>query len=165
MHVLQVNVIGHQLQLPYDSPLASGNQLFDTVYFAFDGDWDGFQCIALFWKEDAEQPYASTVVDGYATVPWEVMTEKNKIKFGVYGTKLVGNETVRAASVTVTYNIKDGAYSEDAINTGTPTPTLVDQILANISAFEESVDQRVSDLEVSFTDDDNGNVEIHIGSN
>ena len=131
---IKAKVVGHALTLVQSPQAAAGSVQADRVQFTFDEAWDGLYKVALFWGAGSDEPYAS-VVDGsgYAEIPWEVLEERSKIKFGVYGTE-PGETTPRITSTLIKYAVQEGAWSDSIANPGDPTPTLIEQFTAAAEA-------------------------------
>lgn len=136
MLTISAKVEGEKLTLTKTPVLASGTVGTFEVEFEFDDAWEGFGKIALFWDED-DAVYAAQVTDGKAKVPHEVITEKGKIKFGVYGT----NNAKRIVSVKVIYHVEDGAYDSDPEQSVEPTPDLLAQIEAALGQIDDTVEE------------------------
>lgn len=172
MYDLEVSVQGHRLVLPFPGHMmTSDNIQVDRIHFTFDNNWTGYTCTALFWGYDTDTPYSVQLTNGYAVIPAEVLADKGKIYFGVFGIK--GNS--RITSNTVSYTIMNGAWSDDIANTGTVTPTLVEQLLSAAetamsdariiqeSAMNQLADKSIESYSLSWTsggyiDNTNGSI-------
>ena len=150
---IMARVIGHALTLAQSPQAASGSVQADRVHFEFDAAWDGLTKRALFWGAGSDEPYVSLVSSGgYAVIPWEVLQERSKIKFGVYGTE-PGQTTPRITSTLIKYAVQEGAWSDSIANSGTPTPSLIEQFeavadaaIADMEAAEARVDAKLTQL-------------------
>lgn len=108
MYDLEVSVQGHRLVLPFPGHMmTSDNIQVDRIHFTFDNNWTGYTCTALFWGYDTDTPYSVQLTNGYAVIPAEVLADKGKIYFGVFGIK--GNSRITSNTVTTTCD-KCGAY-------------------------------------------------------
>ena len=134
MITISAKVVGEKITLTNSPTLASGTVASFQVEFEFDDAWEGYGKIALFWNED-EEVYLAQVLDGKATIPHEALTDKGKIRFGVYGTK--GAQRLVAAKVI--YAVAEGAYSSVASESVTPTPGLLEQIEAKLGEIDDTV--------------------------
>ena len=152
---IKAKVVGHALTLVQSPQAAAGSVRADRVQFTFDEAWDGLSKRALFWGAGSDEPYAAVVdASGYAVIPWEVLQERSKIKFGVYGTE-PGQTTPRITSTLAKYSVQEGAWSESIANAGTPTPTLIEQFeaaaaaaMADMEDAEARVDEKLAQLAI-----------------
>lgn len=118
-----------QTLTPVNEPLiASGGKHEDFVVFTFCEKWDGFEKVAVFYREEKSAvPYYS-MIDGtnMCEVPHEVISKPGRILFGVFG---VLGEVVRTSSL-IKYKISDGAITSDLEPTD-PSPTIWEQLLSS----------------------------------
>lgn len=146
MLTINAKVEGHRLTISGTPQLAADSARVDRVHFDFDGEWVGFSRVALFWGSDGEDPYAVAVDSaGNATIPWETIQEKGRMRFGVYGLK----GTSRITSTVVKYQIQDGAWSASAANPGEITPTMLEQLQALVDAKLAQMDGRLQGFDAA----------------
>lgn len=147
MITINAIVAGHQLTAARTQTLASGSVGVDTVHFEFDSAWDGMDKVALFWQKGSSRPYGVRVDgDGNAVIPWEVIDERRRIKFGVYGTE-PGETVPRITSTVLLVQVPEGAWSEGMANSGNPTPTMIEQFEAAANAAIAAAQAVVGTLE------------------
>ena len=159
MITINANVVGHQLTAARTQTLASGSVGVDVVHFEFDSAWDGMDKVALFWQKGSSRPYGVRVDgDGNASIPWEVIDERRRIKFGVYGTE-PGETVPRITSTVLLAQVPEGAWSESMANSGNPTPTMIEQFEAAANAAIAAAQAVVGTLE-----DDVGTLERRFDS-
>ena len=146
MLTINAKVEGHRLTISGTPQLAADSARVDRVHFDFDGEWTGFSRVALFWGSDGEDPYAVAVDSaGNATIPWEAIQEKGRMRFGVYGLK----GTSRITSTVLKYQIQDGAWSASAANPGEITPTMLEQLQALVDAKLAQMDGRLQGFDAA----------------
>lgn len=134
MVTLNARVEGEKITLTNSPTLASGTVAAFQIALEFDDAWTGYGKIALFWNED-DEVYTAQVTDGKATIPHEVLTDKGKIHFGVYGT----NGAKKLVTAKVTYAVADGAYTSVATESVEPTADLLDQIETALGQIDDTV--------------------------
>ena len=146
MLTINAKLEGHQLTITGTPQLAADSAYVDRVKFDFDSEWTGFSRTALFWGSDGEDPIAVQLDSaGYATIPWETIQEKGRIRFGVYGIK----GTSRITSTVLKYQIQDGAWSASPANPGEITPTMLEQLQATVNAKLEQMDDRLAEFDAA----------------
>ena len=150
MITINARVRGHVLTIPTPVTMAAGSVEADQVRFSFDSAWDGLYKVALFFGS-AIEPYAAAVdASGCAVIPWEVLTERGKLQFGVYGVE-PGETTPRITSTLIRVQIPAGAWSESIANAGEPTPTLIEQFTEAATVAIGEARQTASDLSGTVT--------------
>lgn len=133
MITINTTVTGHQIAVAQSRTLAAGSVGEDYVHFDFDAEWDGLSRTALFWPRGSDTPYAVPVnASDDALIPWEVLDEKRRIKFGVYGVE-PGQTTPRITSTVLLVQVPEGAWSDTIANSGDPTPTILEEVQAAVS--------------------------------
>ena len=124
--ILDFSVTGQHIEWDTAPTLVAGTFNEYTARFAFDGDWDGYQRIAVFSADGVEREQLLT--DDACDVPWEVLRPGAYLKVGVYGTK----DGSRMPTIWTSHRqyIHDGAGpTDEAVD---PSPTLVEQLLARM---------------------------------
>ena len=112
--------------------VTSGSVNVYEVQFQFDSEWDGLQKTAVFQAGDCT---VSTLLDKTETciIPWEVFQDaKRTLYAGVYGTK--NGNTVLPTIWASLGEIRQGC--EPGENTQPPTPSVYEQILAEIGNLD-----------------------------
>lgn len=143
MIVLKAKAVGAAVTLENSPVIASGSVETVQIEFIFDDAWDGTGKVALFWGEDGETSYSSVLVNNIAIVPHEAITEKGKLKFGVYGV----NAEKRIVSQKVVYKVEEGAWDSEAQSSVTPTQTLLDQIITALGELQHAKDEIVQTVQ------------------
>lgn len=112
--------------------ITSGSVNVYSVRFRFNADWDGMDKVAVF--RSGGDP-VSVLLDssGGCQIPWEVMQRcavREKLYAGVYG--VMGDNIVLPTLWALLGTVMPGAEPGD--NAVPPTPGLVEQALAQVSA-------------------------------
>ena len=142
MSTINVSIVDQNLTITNAPTIASGDINVDVVEFEFDESWDGFGCVAVFWRDGDPAVYNSAIypATGRAVVPHEVMAEEGRICFGVVGQK----DSMKKTSCVCYYDIKQGALTT-GVETQPPTPGIYEQMLAAVGdardAFEAALVQ------------------------
>lgn len=122
--LIKIDCVDQRLFVSSGPIIASGGRNEDEIEFNFCPLWDGFEKVAVFYKEIAD-PYESPVnSDGRCVVPWEVLQSDGYVTIGVFGIK----DGVVRTSATLKYKVELGAITEN-LKPSDPTPELWEQIL------------------------------------
>ena len=136
MSVIKIRVDDQQLAITNMPVIASGGIEENQIEFDFSSDWDGFACVACFYRDN--KAYSSFVsATGVANVPHEVTATDGKMWLGVMGV----HDGVTKTSELVFYKILQGAITED-FDPGEPTPDIYNQILDYVSGVVD-LEQRL----------------------
>ena len=155
--LIKIDCLDQRLIVASAPTLASGGKNENEVEFNFCEKWNGFEKVAVFYR-DVKDPYKSTIDGiGRCVVPWEVLTSDGYIFIGVFGVK----DDITRTSEILRYKIKLGAITED-LKPSDPTPELWEQILAGI-ADKVNVKQGVEHAGKVLGIDEEGNVTPVIG--
>lgn len=121
--------------------VSSGGVQQCRVLFTFSDDWNDLTKAAIF-ADRAKKTFYQVLIgaDGYATVPWEVLTEKGAFWMGAEGV----SGDVKFTSELIRYPILEGAREGGA--TQPPTPGIYDEILDKIDILREDVDEMGDDV-------------------
>ena len=116
--------------------ITSGSVNVFDVLFRFDNDWDGMERIAVF-RVGSER--VSVVLDdtNQCKIPWECLRENDigkELMLGVYG--MIGENIVLPTVWVSIGKIKEGTRLGDSALP--PTPSVAEQILAEILAAKEA---------------------------
>ena len=130
MTVIHLMTSDQELIAVQSPKLASGDVNTVQIKVDFDDHWNNFSKTATFIKEGASNGYEVVFVNGYATVPHEVLDEDGNIFIGVRGT----NGTNIKTSALVKYRVVKGAGSGEG--SSTPTPTIYQQLLDAYASVE-----------------------------
>ena len=84
--LIKVECTDQVLRLTQTPTIASGGVKEDTVEFAFDSLWDGFDLAAVFYRGEKEV-YHVGIVDNRCIVPREVLANPGYFYLGVMGVK------------------------------------------------------------------------------
>lgn len=126
------------LRLTQTPTIASGGVKEDTVEFAFDNLWDGFNLAAVFYCGEKEV-YHVGIVDNRCIVPREVLANPGYFYLGVMGVK----DGVTRTTNVLSYRVEAGAITE-GVQPPEPTPSIYEQILASVK-YAEQIAQSVRD--------------------
>lgn len=134
---IRARVEGDRITLTSTPVVASAT--VDTVKLVcdFDEHWDGFGKTGLFWTAD-DTVIAETFINDACFVPHEALAEKQKMRFGVYGSAGTSAAPKRIVTERITYDIVQGAYDESQGSVPV-TPSQVAQIMAAIGAIEDAL--------------------------
>ena len=155
--LIKIDCLDQRLIVASAPTLASGGKNENEVEFNFCEKWNGFEKVAVFYR-DVKDPYKSTIDgNGRCVVPWEVLTSDGYIFIGVFGVK----DDITRTSEILRYKIKLGAITED-LKPSDPTPELWEQILAGITD-KVNVKQGVEHAGKVLGIDEEGNVTPVIG--
>ena len=131
--IIKARVIDQTLELLNLSLIASGSQDAIQVEATFDSLWDGYNKVAVFYRDESEVyhiPFGGNV----ATIPHEVLTEEGFFWFGIMG--LADNtRTTEALRVTV----KRGAITSANAEHETPAPDIYVQLLSSVCDVSEAL--------------------------
>ena len=130
MTVIHLMTSDQELIAVQSPKLASGDVNTVQIKVDFDDHWNNFSKTATFIKEGALNGYEVVFVNGYATVPHEVLDEDGNIFIGVRGTNGANIKT----SALVKYRVVKGAGSGEG--SSTPTPTIYQQLLDAYASVE-----------------------------
>nr|DAE37264.1 MAG TPA: nucleoid-associated protein [Caudoviricetes sp.] len=136
--LIKVECTDQVLRLTQTPTIASGGVKEDTVEFAFDSLWDGFNLAAVFYCSEKEV-YHVGIVDNRCIVPREVLANPGYFYLGVMGVK----DGVTRTTNVLSYRVEAGAITE-GIEPPEPTPSIYAQILASVQ-FTEQIAQSVRD--------------------
>ena len=84
--LIKVECVDQVLRLTQTPTIASGGVKEDTVEFAFDSLWDGFNLAAVFYRSENEV-YHVEIVDNRCIIPKEVLANPGYFYLGVMGAK------------------------------------------------------------------------------
>lgn len=121
------------LEVNQKEMVTSGSVNVYQAQFSFDNAWDGLERTAVFQAGDET---TSTILDdtGVCIIPWEVLQDaKRTLYAGVYGTK--DGEIVLPTIWASLGEIKQGVNPGQS--TQPPTPSVYEQILAQIGNLDE----------------------------
>lgn len=121
------------LEVNQKEMVTSGSVNVYQAQFSFDNAWDGLERTAVF---QAGNETISTILDdtGVCIIPWEVLQDaKRTLYAGVYGTK--DGEIVLPTIWASLGEIKQGVNPGQS--TQPPTPSVYEQILAQIGNLDE----------------------------
>lgn len=130
MSTIAAKVVNRTIEITDKPILYSFSANVDDVQFTFDEEWTGFEKTAVFYR-DPSKPYGVILSGDKATIPPEVMEERGRMAFGVYGAK--DNKII--TSEIVFYDIGTGAFI-----VGEPTEEMQDlwhQILAQMADIKQ----------------------------
>lgn len=131
MSDIQVKCVDQTLTITNAPLIASGGVLEDRIIFDFCPLWTGYTKTAVFYR-DKDNIYPVELADDTCYIPHDVLKEKGKIYFGVYGTAPSDNsETayVRTSEV-LSYEIAQGIFA--ATNVPDPTPNIYEQLFEKL---------------------------------
>lgn len=123
--LITASVIDQTIQLVNCPLIASGGVDEVKITFDFCSLWDGCGKTAVFYR-NPEEVYHVPIVDGVATVPYEVLTEAGFFYFGVMGAAT----NVRTTEV-LRVKVVQGAITEATNVPDVPTPDIYQQLLAS----------------------------------
>ena len=133
--LIRIACIDQQLVVVAAPRIASGGLNEDMVEFEFCPLWDGFEKVAVFYR-DEETAYHATVTDDRCLIPHEVLMEEGLIHFGVFGVK---DNTTRTSEI-VEYRVVEGILTEGT-QPSDPTPDIYAQLLAKMAEAMSHIDQ------------------------
>lgn len=136
--LIKVECTDQVLRLTQTPTIASGGVKEDTVEFAFDNLWDGFNLAAVFYCGENEV-YHVGIVDNRCIVPREVLANPGYFYLGVMGVK----DGVTRTTNVLSYRVEAGAIT-DGVKPPEPTPSIYEQILASVK-YAEQIAQSVRD--------------------
>lgn len=136
--LIKVECTDQVLRLTQTPTIASGGVKEDTVEFAFDNLWDGFNLAAVFYCGEKEV-YHVGIVDNCCIVPREVLANPGYFYLGVMGVK----DGVTRTTNVLSYRVEAGAITE-GVKPPEPTPSIYEQILASVK-YAEQIAQSVRD--------------------
>ncbi len=136
--LIKVECTDQVLRLTQTPTIASGGVKEDTVEFAFDSLWDGFDLAAVFYCGEKEV-YHVGIVDNCCIVPREVLANPGYFYLGVMGVK----DGVTRTTNVLSYRVEAGAITE-GVKPPEPTPSIYEQILASVK-YAEQIAQSVRD--------------------
>lgn len=136
--LIKVECTDQVLRLTQTPTIASGGVKEDTVEFAFDNLWDGFNLAAVFYCGEKEV-YHVGIVDNRCIVPREVLANPGYFYLGVMGVK----DGVTRTTNVLSYRVEAGAIT-DGVKPPEPTPSIYEQILASVK-YAEQIAQSVRD--------------------
>ena len=149
--IIEVECIDQTLTAVNEPLIASGGKHEDFVVFSFCEKWDGFEKVAVFYRDEkGAVPYYSEI-DGtnMCEVPYEVISKSGRILFGVFG---VLGEVVRTSSL-IKYKVNDGAITSDLEPTD-PSPAIWEQLLSSYANVLKAVKES-NDAQAEFINDAN----------
>nr|DAI88712.1 MAG TPA: nucleoid-associated protein [Caudoviricetes sp.] len=129
--LIKVECTDQVLRLTQTPTIASGGVKEDTVEFAFDNLWDGFNLAAVFYRSEKEV-YHVEIVDNRCIVPREVLANPGYFYLGVMGVK----DGVTRTTNVLSYRVEAGAITE-GVKPPEPTPSIYEQILASVKYAEQ----------------------------
>lgn len=125
MSTIQVRCVDQTLQIVNAPKIASGGVKEDSLEVEFCPLWDGFSKTAIFFNARDAVYYVVLDDHGQGLIPWEVMQNAGKMYFGIFGTK----DGVTRTSEVLTYQIVEGAITQNTIQPAEPTPTQYEQMV------------------------------------
>lgn len=131
---LHVKVLDQTLQLSDRTRLASGCENVVQIVCDFCNKWEGCGKAAVFYK-NKDEVYHVPLVEGAATVPREMLTDKGSFYFGLLGATEDGVRTTEVLRV----NVVQGALTTATAEPEDPTPDIYEQLLAAYAKAEESI--------------------------
>lgn len=129
--LIKVECVDQVLRLTQTPTIASGGVKEDTVEFAFDNLWDGFNLAAVFYCSEKEV-YHVGIVDNCCIVPREVLANPGYFYLGVMGVK----DGVTRTTNVLSYRVEAGAITK-GVKPPEPTPSIYESILASVKSAEQ----------------------------
>lgn len=124
-------VVNGQSISPYgDDQLVADSVNFVDVTFIMDDSWDGLECVAQFYQDDAA--YNQVLQDGKCKLPTEI--HAGSVEIGVFGQK--GNVTIRSTTNKAIVQVQESSFHGDGQTPVPPTPDLYSQLLEKIDQIE-----------------------------
>lgn len=144
MSIINVSCVDQVLTITNSPVIASGGVKEDYVQFTFCQLWDGYVKSAAFWNGDGI--VYNEVIPGtnLVEIPYEVLREKGKMYFGVFGVK---GDVTRTSNV-LCYSIEEGAV----ISESEPTQSVYEQILALLNTPVTSVNGKTGAVTLRTSD-------------
>lgn len=145
MTTILVKCVDQNLQVLNSPIVASGGLQETSMQFSFCSKWEGLAKTVVFYRDKSE--VYNVVLDGEdkCLIPDEVMQEKGRIYFGVYGV----SGSKRKTTFILKYDIQEGAFLE-GIDPSEPTPDIYEQLLTNYGeamALFQSKDETISEMQ------------------
>lgn len=129
-------VVNGQSISPYgDDQLVADSVNFVDVTFVMDDSWDGLECVAQFYQDDAA--YNQVLQDGKCKLPTEI--HAGSVEIGVFGQK--GNVTIRSTTNKAIVQVQESSFHGDGQAPIPPTPDLYSQLLAQIEQAQTSTEE------------------------
>lgn len=129
--LIRVKCVDQRLFVSETPIIASGGRNEDEVEFNFCPLWDGFEKVAVFYR-DRRETYHAVISENRCVIPHEVLKSDGLIYFGVFGVK----EDITRTSEIAKYRIVKGAITEGT-NPSDPTPDIYAQYVERINRLEK----------------------------
>lgn len=129
---LQIELEKQLLILKNQEIIASGDSIFDSCAFKFDGSWNGFVKTAVFYQDKKNVQYMVLNDDDTCMIPSAAMTKAGRMYIGVFGIK----DTAVLTSSLAFVDIIEGAISGDTVSTE-PTDDVFLAIIAQYQRIAE----------------------------
>lgn len=139
-----VSCLDQQLTVTDGPIIASGGRNEDDILFDFCPLWDGFEKVAVFYR-DGSEAYQVAIAENRCTIPHEVLQTEGFIYFGVFGVK---GDAIRTTEV-LKYKIVKGALTE-ATEPADPTPDIYQQYIDIAGDLSSDVAQVVRQLDFGY---------------
>ena len=123
MTEIQVKCVEQTLKVVNAPIIASGGIEEVTMQFEFCSKWDGFTKTAVFYR-DSKEVYNVLLVDDKCKIPNEVLADKGRFYFGVFGV----NGVIRFTTEVLKYDVIQGSYILGSEPTA-PTPDIYTQLM------------------------------------
>ena len=136
--VITAKVTDQTVQLVNLPLLSSGSVGAVQIRCEFCSLWDGYVKTAVFYRQGGPV-YHINMTDDTTDIPWEVLTEKGTIHFGIMGVA----ENTRTTAV-VQLQIEQGAITTAAIPSAEPTPDIYTQLLTSLAVDRARLDALVA---------------------
>ena len=134
MTCMKVSCLDQRLVVTTAPRIASGGRNENEIAFSFCPLWDGFEKVAVFYR-DKDHVYNSVIdADKKCIIPWEVLTDEGEFFFSVFG---VNGDITRTSEI-LKYKVVKGAIAEDT-EPSDPTPDMYEQFLEQARANEALV--------------------------
>lgn len=134
MTCMKVSCLDQRLVVTTAPRIASGGRNENEIAFSFCPLWEGFEKVAVFYR-DKDHVYNSVIdADKKCIIPWEVLTDEGEFFFSVFG---VNGDITRTSEI-LKYNVVKGAITEDT-EPSDPTPDMYEQFLEQARANEALV--------------------------
>ena len=133
LYTLKINVTNQRLSFGENPPeIYSGDQSIDFVEFTFEDAMWNFPDIWAIFSRQKGTSYQVSLEDNKVMIPAEVMQKRGYVYIGLMATD---GENVQTSSV-LQYSIRQGVAN---VETVTPTPSIYEQFLADLDAYQTAV--------------------------
>lgn len=133
MTTIQVKCVDQNLQILNSPMVASGGLQETSMQFSFCEKWNGLAKTAVFYRDKSEVYNVVLDSENKCLIPDEIVQEKGRIYFGVYGI----SESKRKTTFILKYDIQEGAFIE-GVEPSEPTPNIYEQLLTNYGEIIEA---------------------------